>query len=152
MAVRIPVCDMHAGGEPVRIVEARNLMASIPGAALLDKRRFMKDNIDWIRRFLMLEPRGHADMYGAVVFDPLCQEADVSVAFLHNGGYSVMCGHATIAVARYVVEKMWKRQGESGEVLVKIECPCGPVDAWYSGHLGRTRFRSVPCFVYATSR
>ena len=52
----------------------------------------------------MLEPRGHDGMYGALLVEPDHPEADLAVLFMHNEGYSTMCGHATIALARWAVD------------------------------------------------
>ena len=46
----------------------------------------------------MLEPRGHADMYGALLTEPERPDSDAGVLFMHNEGYSTMCGHGVIAV------------------------------------------------------
>jgi trans-L-3-hydroxyproline dehydratase len=52
----------------------------------------------------MLEPRGHAGMYG-VIPTPACNpDADFAVLFTHQEGYSTMCGHATIALGRWAVD------------------------------------------------
>ena len=90
----ITTLDMHTGVEPLRIVTGG--LPPIEGRTVLEKRRFFRDNLDHIRTALMWEPRGHADMYGAVVTPS--QEVDFDVFFLHNEGYSTMCGHAVIAL------------------------------------------------------
>jgi trans-L-3-hydroxyproline dehydratase len=43
---------------------------------------------------LIFEPRGHHDMYGALLVEPDLPGADMAVLFMHNEGYSTMCGHA----------------------------------------------------------
>ena len=48
----------------------------------------------------MFEPRGHADMYGVIVVEPQNEDSDFGVLFMHNEGYSTMCGHATIAITK----------------------------------------------------
>lgn len=45
-------------------------------------------------------------MYGAVLVEPDHPEAHIGVLFMHNEGYSTMCGHATIALGRYLVDKV----------------------------------------------
>ena len=94
--------DAHTCGNPVRLVY--HGAPELEGETMLDKRRFMKKELDHYRRFLMLEPRGHADMYGAVLTEPVTPDGDVGVLFLHNEGYSTMCGHGIIGVATVLVE------------------------------------------------
>ena len=99
----ITTTEMHTGGEPLRIIESG--YPDIPGKTILDKRRYVREHLDYMRKMLMFEPRGHFDMYGALMVTPDLTEADLAVLFLHNEGYSTMCGHAVIALGRYAIEK-----------------------------------------------
>ena len=96
------VTDMHTAGEPVRIVTGG--YPDLQGATILDKRREARERFDHLRRALMLEPRGHAGMYGAIPVRPSYPGAAAGALFMHNEGYSTMCGHATIALGRWLVE------------------------------------------------
>ena len=138
---RYSVLDMHTAGEPVRIVTGG--YPSLQGATLLEKRRDACARFDHIRRVLMLEPRGHAGMYGVIPTEPCRRDADLPVLFIHNEGYSTMCGHATIAVARWAVE--------SGRVAprFRLEVPCGVVNVECKVENGRvisSAFESVTAF------
>lgn len=64
--------EMHSAGEPLRIIEqgARGCHVDIDGHTLLDKRRYVSERLDALRKFLMWEPRGHHDMYGALLVTP----------------------------------------------------------------------------------
>jgi trans-L-3-hydroxyproline dehydratase len=97
---KITTLDMHAAGEPLRIVTGG--MAELKGATILERRRYMRDHLDHVRRALMWEPRGHYDMYGAIVTPPVSEGADVGVLFMHNEGYSTMCGHGIIALVEEI--------------------------------------------------
>lgn len=146
----IEVVDMHTGGEPVRIV--RGGYPPVVGPAILDKRRYAREHLDHLRRFLMFEPRGHADMYGALLVAPSLPGADLAVLFLHNAGYSTMCGHAVIALGRYAVDYGLVEKTEP-VTPVGIECPCGLVRASvevHDGRSGRVAFESVPAFLAAS--
>ena len=101
--VEITTVEMHTGGEPVRIVTGG--YPPIPGETILVKRRYVRERLDHLRRFLMYEPRGHFDMYGVIPVEPDLAEADLAVLFMHNEGYSTMCGHAAIALGRYAVDR-----------------------------------------------
>ena len=89
--VRIGTVDMHTGGEPLRVITSG--LPAIKGGDVLQKRRLFKEQLDHLRTGLMFEPRGHADMYGAVLSRSQ-DDADFDVFFIHNEGYSTMCGHA----------------------------------------------------------
>lgn len=142
----IKTVEMHTGGEPVRIVT--HGYPDIPGQTILDKRNYARDNLDHLRKLLMFEPRGHADMYGVIPVAPDAAGADMAVLFMHNEGYSTMCGHAVIALGRYAVDQGIVAATEP-ETSVIIQCPCGPVTAHVevtNGKSGRVRFESVPAF------
>ena len=148
-AARITTVEMHTAGEPVRIVTGG--YPPLEGATLLAKRRFAEQRLDHLRRLLMAEPRGHADMYGALLVEPDLAEADLAVLFLHNEGYSTMCGHAVIALARFAVERGLVAAREP-ETEIRIQCPCGLVTARAEvagGRAGRVSFASVPAFAFA---
>src|SRR3546814_1810106 len=102
-AFEITTIEMHTGGEPLRIVTSG--YPALQGRRLLDKRRDALANHDAFRRLLMHEPRGHAEMYGAVLVEPDDPAADLAVLFLHGQGYSTMCGHAIIALGRWRSEE-----------------------------------------------
>ena len=146
----IKTVEMHTGGEPLRVI--LDGFPSISGKNVLAKRGFIKENYDHLRTALMFEPRGHADMYGLIV--TTSQHADFGVVFMHNEGYSTMCGHATIAITKLAVEAGWVRVTEP-ETRVEIEAPCGIITAFASvknGKVGDVRFLNVPSFVVAVNQ
>ena len=58
----------------------------VTGDTILDKRRYVKKNLDHLRKMLMHEPRGHKEMYGIIPVTADIQEADVAMLFMHNEG------------------------------------------------------------------
>jgi proline racemase len=140
--------EMHTGGEPTRIIV--DGWPRFESADLLGKRREAKARFDHLRRGLMHEPRGHDGMYGALLVEPDHPEADLAVLFMHNEGFSTMCGHATIAVARWAVES-GRVARQQPETVVRLQCPCGLVVARVAAD-GGVRFESVPAFAYALDR
>lgn len=147
----ISVVDMHTGGEPLRIVVSG--FPDIIGGSVLAKRRYVREKLDHLRQLLMFEPRGHYDMYGALVVKSELNEAHLGVLFMHNEGYSTMCGHAVIALGRFAVDYGLVTAPQSPETQVNIHCPCGLVKAFveYSNqNTGKVRFHSVPAFAFAT--
>ena len=140
----IETVEMHTGGEPVRIVTVG--YPPIPGDTILAKRRYARERLDHLRRLLIFEPRGHFDMYGVIPVEPDLPGADLAVLFMHNEGYSTMCGHAVIALGRWAVDsgRVPRREPETD---VAIQCPCGLVRAHVAAD-GAVRFESVPAFAH----
>jgi trans-L-3-hydroxyproline dehydratase len=139
--------DLHVGGEPVRVVTAG--YPKILGRTILDKRRYVA--AQHLRRMLMWEPRGHRDMYGVIPVDPDLPEAELAVLFMHNEGYSTMCGHATIAIGRWAIDTGRVKPNGPLTRLV-LQCPCGIVEVFIHTKDCRPRhvaFHSVPAFVAA---
>lgn len=149
---KISAFDMHTGGEPLRILV--DGYPKIPGKTILEKRTYFKDNLDHIRKGCMWEPRGHADMYGAVITAPCTPESDFGTFFLHNEGYSTMCGHAIIALTKFVLEtKLIHKKGD--EPKLKIDAPPGQIiSTGYreNGIIKSVSFRNVPSFVLYRDR
>ena len=151
-SIEIAVTDMHTGGEPVRIVTAG--WPDVPGDTILEKRAYVRAHHDHYRKFLMFEPRGHADMYGVLPVAPSHPQADLAVLFMHNEGWSTMCGHAVIALGRWAVDEGLVAAVEP-VTIVKIECPCGLVVATVEvdgAKAGAVSFESVPSFLLAGDR
>lgn len=149
----ISVVEMHTGGEPLRVILSG--YPEVKGESLLEKRRYVRQHLDDLRRALMLEPRGHYDMYGALLVASELAEADLAVLFMHNQGYSTMCGHGVVALGRLAIDFGLVKEPRSPETQVNIHCPCGLVKAFveYSGgRTGGVRFHSVPAFVFATGK
>ena len=146
----ITTLDTHAAGEPLRIVTGG--YPDLPGATILERRRYALEHHDDLRRALMWEPRGHADMYGCVLTPPISAEADFGVLFLHNEGYSTMCGHGVIALVTALIET-GAFPASGAQTPVNLDTPAGLVRAVAhvdaSGRVERVSFRNVPSFVYA---
>ncbi len=144
---KVESIEMHTGGEPLRVLT--NGLPEIKGKTILEKRRYFREHFDHIRTGTMWEPRGHADMYGAILTEPVKPDGDFGVFFLHNEGYSTMCGHAIIALTKMVLEMdIVKCEGE--KVTLQIDAPPGRiVSTAYrkQGVVERVIFRNVPSFV-----
>jgi len=144
---RIVTIDAHAAGEPFRVVCEG--VPPLEGDTMLARRRWARANLDHLRTALMWEPRGHADMYGCLTTSPVTPGADVGVLFLHNEGYSTMCGHGIIAFTTVAVETGMVPAREP-ETTLRIDTPAGLVTARAMVAGGRVRgvaFRNVPSFV-----
>ena len=135
---RITTIDAHAAGEPLRIVTGG--WPDIEGDTILAKRRHAREHHDHLRRALMLEPRGHADMYGCILTPPVTDDGDVGVLFMHNEGFSTMCGHGIIGLVTVGIEAgLLDARGQAP--TVRIDTPAGRVTA--TAHMGDRRVASV---------
>jgi proline racemase len=150
--LQIKTIDMHTGGEPLRIIISG--FPELEGNSVLEYRRNCKQYKDHLRTALMFEPRGHADMYGCILVPPNDENADFGILFLHNEGYSTMCGHAIIAITTLAVEMHWIQVNE-GENVLKIDAPCGRITAFASVRNQKVTgvcFHCVPSFVVGLDR
>jgi proline racemase len=143
----ISTIDYHTAGEPFRIVTGG--VGTLQGRTILDKRRFAGERLDHVRRLLVNEPRGHADMYGCFVTEPAGDGADLGAVFFHNAGYSTACGHGTIALVTWALEhgRIPVREPET-ELVVDV--PSGrlrTVARVEQGRVRSVRFTNVPAFV-----
>lgn len=145
----IRTLDTHTAGEPLRIVI--DGMPELPGATILERRRFMQQHYDHLRKTLMWEPRGHYNMYGCILTPPVSPEADLGVLFMHNEGYSTMCGHGTIGLVTALIET--GALPSKGELTpVNLDTPAGLVRATAyldeQQHVKSVSFLNVPSFLY----
>ena len=145
---KITAIEMHTGGEPLRVITSG--LPPIKGNTVLEKRRYFREHYDHIRRGIIWEPRGHADMYAAIITPST--DADADIFFLHNEGYSTMCGHAIIALTKFVIETGLV---PSDSPQITFNVPAGKVYARAlieNGKVRETSFRNVPSFLYLTDR
>ena len=144
---KFTVIDSHTGGEPFRVVIEG--LPPIVGESVIEKRRFARENLERIRRILTWEPRGHADMYGGWIGPPTRPDSDFSVLFVHNSGFSTMCGHGIIALGKVLVDTGLVDVREPSTQL-SIDTPAGQVRAEVEvtdGVAGTVTFRNVESFV-----
>ena len=150
--LQIKTIDMHTGGEPLRIII--DGFPELKGNSVLEYRNFCKTHFDALRTSLMFEPRGHADMYGCLLLPPNDDDGDFGVIFLHNEGYSTMCGHAIIAISTLAIQQNWIDVNE-GDNELKIDVPCGRITSYTNvknGAVTGVRFHCVPSFVVGLDR
>jgi proline racemase len=147
--LRITTIDAHTAGEPFRVITGG--YPDLPGDTILERRRYAREHLDHLRTALMWEPRGHADMYGCIVTPPVSPGADLGVLFMHNEGYSTMCGHGIIGIAKVGLETGLLPVA-APETTIRIDTPAGLVTAYArveGGQVTSVRFRNVPSFVLA---
>jgi proline racemase len=147
--LKITTIDAHTEGEPFRVITGG--YPDLPGDTILARRRYAREHLDHLRTALMWEPRGHADMYGCIVTPPVSPGADIGVLFMHNEGYSTMCGHGIIGITKVALETGLLPMA-APETTVRIDTPAGLVTAHArveKGQVMGVRFQNVPSFVLA---
>ena len=148
--MRLEAVDYHTAGEPFRIVTGG--APQLQGSTILERRRYAREHLDHVRRLLVFEPRGHADMYGCHVVPPNDDGADLGVVFFHNAGYSTACGHGTIALVTWALDEGVVERKE-GVNRVVVDVPSGRLETWATvvdGRVRSVRFRNVPAYVWGT--
>lgn len=152
----ITTIDTHTLGEPTRVVTAG--LGPVPGPDMVSKKSWFLENRDHIRRALLWEPRGHQDMFGAVVTEPTIPEADIGVFFMDGGGYLDMCGHGSIGTVTALLETGIIPGGDLAGPFEKSLCldtPAGLIESRAQIHNGRCRgvtIRNQPAFWHSTAR
>ncbi|MEO8219913.1 MAG: proline racemase family protein [Specibacter sp.] len=148
---RINTIDYHTAGEPFRIVPV--LPFEIDGDTVLQRRaNAVTGPANTLRRMLVNEPRGHADMYGGFIVPPNDPGAHFGVLFWHKDGFSTACGHGTIALGAWAVRSGLVPAPDDGDTDVVIDVPSGRVTAKVTtvgGVIDSITFCNVPSFVAA---
>jgi trans-L-3-hydroxyproline dehydratase len=146
--------DAHTAGEPLRLIV--DGWPAPRGRTMLERRAWARQHQDHLRRALMFEPRGHLDMYGALLTEPERQDSHAGVLFMHNEGFSTMCGHGIIAVATIALERQLIDLGAGGALLV-LDAPAGQIRARADlttangqRRVSSVSFVNVPSFVFAS--
>lgn len=146
----IDVIYTHTEGEPTCIIHSG--IPYPPGLDILQKRKFLQDNYDYVRTSLMREPRGHQDMFGVFVTPPHEPDADAGMLWIDGERFVEMCGHGTIALSMVLISHRLVRKIEQPISTIRYETPVGRVTAEVKcsdGQVDWTRFENVPAFVFA---
>ncbi len=144
----ITAVDSHTMGEPTRIVTGG--FPIVKGKTMAEKKAYMENHLDHLRRALMHEPRGHSDMFGSILTEPVDPEADVGIVFMDSGGYLNMCGHGSIGASKVVVELGMVPKKEPMTRVV-LDSPAGLVQAdveVQNNQVSGVHVTNVPSFLY----
>lgn len=136
----------HTEGMPVRMVVGG--APELSGATMSERRLHFIEQYDWVRRALMLEPRGHSHMSGTLFYPPVSEEADFSLLFIETSGCLPMCGHATLGSITFALEAGLVTPKREGVVVVDV--PAGQISARYERNgdkINSVRFTNVPGFL-----
>ncbi|SEA78399.1 proline racemase [Desulfuromusa kysingii] len=149
----ITTIDTHTAGEPTRVVTGG--IPYIPGASMQEKKNWMAKNEDDLRKMLMLEPRGHQDMFGAILTAPVSEDADMGIIYMDSSGYLDMCVHGSIGAVTAMVESgMLRSFDQESEKIqqVVLDTPAGKIYSTVhldQGHAKSVTIQNVPSFLYS---
>ena len=144
----VTAVDSHTEGMPTRVVTGG--LGDFPGETMADRRIYVMEERDSVRRFLMHEPRGHSAMSGAILQRPTRADADVGVVFIEVSGCLPMCGHGSIGTATVLVETGMVEVTEPVTVI-RLDTPAGLVNAAVEVRDGRAvsvTIRNVPAYLH----
>lgn len=144
----IQAIDSHTAGEATRIVVGG--IPNIKGNTMPEKKQYLEDHLDHIRTAIMLEPRGHNEMFGSVMTQPCDPDADFGIIFMDGGGYLNMCGHGSIGAMTVAVETGVVPMEEPVTKVV-MEAPAGIIKGDVKVENGKVQSVSifnVPAFLY----
>ncbi len=140
--------ESHTMGEPTRIILGG--FPDVIGKNMMEKKKYLAEHFDHYRKALMLEPRGHRDMFGALITEPVNKEADLGVIFMDSGGYLNMCGHGSIGTATVAVEAGLVEVSEPYTEVI-LDAPSGIIKTKVkvdNGKASEVSFLNVPSFLY----
>ncbi len=140
--------DTHTMGEPTRIIVEG--FPEIEGETMMDKKNYVARYYDHLRTALLLEPRGHRDMVGALLTKPVHKEADLGVIFMDSGGYLNMCGHGSIGTATFALETGMVKCTEPYTDII-LDAPAGMIYTRVKVENGKAvevSMQNVPAFLY----
>jgi proline racemase len=155
---RVRTVDAHVAGQPLRLV-----VEGLPrpqGRTMSDKRAWLRKRADALRRAIVQEPRGHADMVAAVLTEAVSPEAHAGILFMDGRGYPAISGHGVIAVAAIAVARdlIFVSGAETREMQLAFDTPAGVVHtvirADTQGEEQRIHsvvFTNVPSFVQSAA-
>ncbi len=144
----ITVVDSHTVGEPFRL--ATGGIPPIIGKTMPEKLAYFQENYDHLRTGMMHEPRGHADMFGGILTDPVNEDSDFGILFCEGAGYLNMCGHGTIAAITIILETGLKTM-EYPTTEIKLDSPAGQLTCVAycdNNKVTKVSLTNVPAFFY----
>jgi proline racemase len=141
----IQTIDSHTMGEPTRIITGG--APRILGSSMMEKKQYLEGKLDWLRKLLMTEPRGHKDMFGAIITEPCSEECDIGIIFMDSNGYLNMCGHGTIGTITTALNIGMIEAKRN----IKVDTPAGIVECeveFENNKVSKVTFTNVPAFVF----
>ncbi len=121
---RVRTIDAEVAGEAVRLIVEGG--PSVPGRTMMEKLAWLRKSGEELRQVLMLEPRGHAGMHGALFTEPVSPGAHAGLLSMHAAGFPVVSGEGVIGAVTLALEN---RLIEGVDSELRIDTPAGLVRA-----------------------
>jgi proline racemase len=142
------VVEAHAAGEVGKVVTGG--FPFVPGETMFDKRTYIEEHLDHIRKLLLFEPRGGVVHSANILMPPTLPEADMGYVIAESTEYPAMSGSNTICTATVLLETGIVPMHEPVTELV-LESPAGLITLageCRAGKVTGVKFVNQPAFVY----
>jgi proline racemase len=142
----VTAVDAHAGGEPGRVIVGGVL--DVPGNTMFEKRLFLEQHRDDLRKRMLREPRGYPGLCCNLILPPTTPDADAGFVIMEQTDYPPMSGSNTICVTTVLLETGMLPMREPTTELV-LEAPAGLIRVTAqvaNGKVSDVTFRNVPAF------
>lgn len=143
----VTMIEAHAEGEVGRVVTGG--IVDIPGATMVDKLHYMNSEGDALRRFLVFEPRGSAQMSTVLLLPSSSSEAHAGMLVLQGDKAHAMSGSNAICTVTVLLESGMIEMVEP-QTTVVLDTPAGLVSALAQcadGKCKNVELQMPPCYV-----
>lgn len=138
----------HNAGMPVKMV----FLPYVQGSTMQEKKKYCASELDHIRKLLTYEPRAGSNAYGVVVTGPVSSDAHFGAIYFDASGWHDMCGHATMCLGSFLVQRKLVQVSDSTSTDIRIDTPAGKVIVHVrlneNGEVNNVSLVNVPSFVY----
>ena len=142
------VVECHAGGEIGKVVTGG--IGDVPGETMFDKKIYLEQHLDDIRKLLLFEPRGGVAHSANFILPSRRPEALLGYVIAESTEYPAMSGSNTICTATVLLETGMIPMSEPVTELV-LEAPAGLIRLrceCQDGKVTGVRFTNQPAFAY----
>ena len=143
----VTMIEAHAEGEAGRVVISG--VDDVPGSTMVEKLDYMNGDGDALRRFLVFEPRGYAQMSTNLLLPPTTKEAHAGMIVLQGDKAHAMSGSNAICTVTVMLETGIVEMQEP-ETAVILDTPAGLVSArarCSNGKCESVELEMTPCYV-----
>lgn len=150
MTVRsISAVDVHVAGEASRVLMDSGGL--VKGADMSSRLAYCRNNLQWLRRLMLSEPRGYPGLLGSLVVPPVSAESDFGIIILEQADFAPMSGVNLMCAVTAMIET-GRLPAREPVTTVRVDTASGTVDAHATVAEGRVKevsIRNVPSFVVA---
>lgn len=142
------VVGCHAEGEVGNVITGG--VGNVPGATMFDKKIYLEEHMDDLRKILLFEPRGAVVDSVNLILPSTHPDALLGYVIMESTEYPAMSGSNTMCVATVLLETgmlpmtepVTELALESPAGLIRLRCDCK------DGKVTKVKFINQPSFVY----